>query len=178
MNDVYLLEALEIYSCEKAKRRTAEVSLQLSQGHRWWCEQSPGGGPSKGPRVDVEADEKIARALGPEVSFGSLRLAESCVGVAAPSECSNPGGSQELLQQLSTSESDSDTDCEEIPKKRGRKEAVPRKKKYALLTKVDSLLDKIQIIVNIQPNNGAVHITGQRTTKTDPNIEESLTLQV
>ncbi|CAJ0599619.1 unnamed protein product [Cylicocyclus nassatus] len=148
---------------------------------------------AKGLGSMSEADEKIARALGPEVSFGGLRVAESCVGAAPPSECSNPRASQELLQQLSTFESDSDTDREEIPRKRGRKPRVREKfleeqtryirqggctskKKYAMLTKVDSLLDKIQITVFIQPNNGAVHTAGQRTTKTDPNIEESLLL--
>ncbi|CAJ0594595.1 unnamed protein product [Cylicocyclus nassatus] len=131
---------------------------------------------AKGLGSMSEADEKIARALGPEA--------------APPSECSDPGASQ-VLQQLSTFESDSDTDCEEIPRKRGRKTGVREafleeqtryirakrlylEKKYALLTKVDTLLEKIQINVYIQPNNGAVHNTGQRTTKTDTNIEKSL----
>ncbi|CAJ0607876.1 unnamed protein product [Cylicocyclus nassatus] len=108
-----------------------------------------------------------------------------------PSESSAEfSGSQEkeFLKQLSTFESDSESDtADEIPRKRSHRSNAQQElleeqtkyirakrmylEKYAILNKVDALVDRIQINTNVQTSGPPQK---QQRTKVDDNIEESL----
>ncbi|VDK54174.1 unnamed protein product [Cylicostephanus goldi] len=188
-----------IKRCWRTRRGNVRDLLMKEKKYR----NATGGGVSvaleqaltKGMANMTEADAKIARALGPEACFGGLRVAESAVCAPPPSECSvgfsESQESKELLKQLSTFESDSDSDAfDETPRKRCRRSNAQQQlfeeqtkyirakrmyleKKYAILTKVDALVDRIQINinVNVQPSGGP---PPTQRTKVDNNIEESL----
>ncbi|CAJ0594650.1 unnamed protein product [Cylicocyclus nassatus] len=189
-----------IKRCWRAKRGNVRDLLMKEKKYR----SATGGGVnvalehalSKGMASMTEADVKIARALGPEACFGGLRVAESAVCAAPPSESSAEfSGSQEkeLLKQLSTFESDSESDADDDspPRKRRcsaqqelleeqtkyiRAKRMYLEKKYAILSKVDALVDRIQININVQTSPPKQHLgsVAPMRTNVDNNIEESL----
>ncbi|CAJ0602810.1 unnamed protein product [Cylicocyclus nassatus] len=150
-----------------------------------------------------ETDVQIARSLGKEASFSNLRVAESAVCAVEPASSQLPRESteknpvsDEVMHQLSTFDSESDEyDLSPPPKKsRSNQQQLVEEQKellrfqrlvldkeYALCSKLDALLDKISIKLEVVNAAGTSHrTTSSRTYEEalqlggDPNIEESV----